>query len=474
MKHFKKFWTLLLLITTVGCFADENDENYQPEPSIFADPQEGQIFENKELEKDVRTHQLAEQPATPKFEARTTSKPGFFDKISNWSNKRTLRKAFADHAKNSATDENVFSNKNNEAMWKSLSKEDQKDLVNEWFKTHETKRQQELQKDRKNYESSSKDYESGTKKRTLARIDNSYKEIKNLQSKIDKLEAERNFTTNPSKKRNDLNAEIDGLENKKETENENIKGNLTLIAKELDSDDKEYKATHMATVKNQIDKIKHFINSINDNEFSKIKAELLKESNQAPATKITTQRELTKEEELEKLLHDTSDRIMTPKEFQRMTYLKEQLFGNTEETPASLATKEAEIKSLSDQQIRNLSNDQLLNLMNEFENKDSKYYNNPEYQKLNTENNRRNEPATQKKAKESVFDTLGLNPKEFAKLNTSETSTPASTKLTEDLEGLKRKAQNWSLPRIKEEMLDSKYSKAELEYLKAEAKLLEQ
>jgi hypothetical protein len=486
MKHFKKIWAILLLITVSNARSSDAEEIDTPyhefKTSNYADFADQQKMRIEELKSMVTSHKpvkheefihTAKPEGGEKSEVKINKKLGFFDSISHWSNKRTLSKAFTDHAKNndeSATGINL--SESQQKIWKTLSPDDQKDLINQWLTAHKREKLSDSTTNRTKYDNSLNKFTSKIQKEKLAEvahqesniITKNEKEITQINEKLKKSDV-----SNSEKRSLDLKKKQ--LQEKNKLALEQIEENLSLLKYEQDTRDALYRYNRELINDYHDKKLKNFITSINGLDSSKVIATIAKESNQAPATKTTTRTELTKE--LEKLVSDTSDRAMTPEELQRMKDLNEQLFGNTEETPASLATEETEIKSLSDQQIRNLSNDQLFNLMNEFEETDSKYYNNPEYQKLNAENNRRNETATQKKAQESVFDTLRLNPKEFAKLNTSETSTPASTKSTEDLEGLKRKAQNWSLTRIKEEMLDSKYSKAELEYLKAEAKSLE-
>lgn len=465
MKNFKKIWALLLLTTATGYIQTAGEEQeYNPETSVFADNKAGETFRAEEREKEL--HKIEPDKQQEAEEIPLKVKPNWltkqFDKISNWSNKRTLNKMFTENAKNDSTNKDgILTSDGTKNMWKNLSTKDQQDLINQWSKNRKDQVTKELARDQKKYTDALNAYKLHGQRETFAKIENAKNEIKKNNQTIAKLEQKITEKTSDTEKKL-IKQEINSLQALNETQDTIKKNYLELIENELTNRDKTHTENQKFIIDAHIQKVMKFVDSINALQDSTVEV-----NNTQISAKTTDRTELTKEEELKKLVDDTSGRAMTPEELQRMKDLKEQLFGNTEETPASLATEETEIKSLSDQQIQNLSDYELTNMINQFVDNDPRNFDkNPEYQKLDIEEKRRNAEERNRKSKESVL-------KYFADRKTNETASPSFPNKSEDLEVLKRKAQNWSLTRIKEEMLDSKYSKAELEYLKAEAKSLE-
>ena len=281
MKNFTKLWAIMLLITTAGCFAGEgiaeSDFDIMLKPDDFADLKDQKQEELKIQEEKLRNSKPIDVKREEQKPLEVTSKGGFFDTISNWSNKRTLSKIFTKNANNNATDENIFSNENNKTMWKSLSTEDQEDLINEWSKTRNKKVNQDIDKDKKIYKDTFDAYASHGKKETLAKIDHAKKEIKKNETELEKIKEKLSKTTSKTTERL-LNTEIDSLNKLNRIHLVNIENYQKLIEEEEKNRAQAHEKNQDTIKEKHDDKIKNFINSIYGLDDSKVEVSTAKDS----------------------------------------------------------------------------------------------------------------------------------------------------------------------------------------------------
>ena len=232
----KKILHVLFLITLLSTFAlktegiDESFDIIQPED--YADQNEREKANIEALNQEARKSKLTLETEKTDLGVHATPKRGFFDRISDWSNKRTLSKKFTEHAKNSNDGTFDFSDETTKKMWGSLGKKDQQDLVKEWSDTRIKTIDKELNNNRKKYENAVKSYEAGNKKRILAEVDRTQKEIQEIDKKIARAKAELDSTTS-TETNNTLTEQISRLKKLQNTQKETEKNALESITTKM-------------------------------------------------------------------------------------------------------------------------------------------------------------------------------------------------------------------------------------------------
>ncbi len=291
----KKILHVLFLITLVSTFAvktegiDDNFDMIQPED--YADTKEQQAADLKRLSQEVHKSQLTSKPERTDLEVHATPKPGFFDRIRNWANKRTLSKKFTEHAKNSNTGNFDFSDATTKKMWGSLGKQDQIDLVKEWSDTRIKTIDKELNNNRKKYENAVKSYEAGNKKRILAEVDRTQKDIQELDKKIARAKAELDSTTLTETK-NTLTEQISRLKELQNAQKNNEKEALESITKKMKDLKNRYNTDKDDILAKRDTNMNAFADSVNSTyeEGSLIEAKVRRKSEKTtqPTAKPTT------------------------------------------------------------------------------------------------------------------------------------------------------------------------------------------
>lgn len=422
----KKILHVLFLITLVSTFAVKTEE-------YFADTQEQQKAEIDALNQKVRESQPIPKTEKTNLEVRATPKRGFFDRISDWSNKRTLSKKFTEHAKNSNDGTFNFSDETTKKMWGSLGKQDQIDLVKEWSDTRIKTIDKELNNNRKKYENAVKSYEAGNKKIILAEVDRIQKEIQENDKRIARAKAKLDSTTSTETK-NTLTEQISRLKELQNAQKNNEKEALESITKKMKDLKNRYNTDKDDILAKRDTNMNAFTDSINSTyeEESLIEAKVIRKSEKTtqPTAKPTT---VTVE-----------PRTRQPE---------------VPDEPNDAALTEAEIKNLTDQE--------LAQKLDEIAAKYPGSHNNdPEYQKLEAEEKLRTEINKQAKSTGSILDDLGWKPTTIA--SDFNTSRPSSTDSSENLGLLKYKSRNWSYDEIEEAIRSGEYSSKATAFLISE------
>ncbi|MBP6892167.1 hypothetical protein KBB68_01160 [Candidatus Babeliales bacterium] len=347
MKNFKNLWTLTFLMMTTQCFSIEDEEQeYNPETSFYAD-------DNEELEKNLHNHQAVGLKKTE--ETPLTVKPNWltkqFDKVSNWSNKRTLSKMFTANAKNdSSSQEGILPTEGTKNMWKTLSTKDQQDLINEWSKNRKDAVQKELARDHKKYTNDLNAYESHDKKETFAEIEHTKEEIKKIDKKIATAQEKLNKNISNETKERTLKANIIRLKMLKNAYEETKQKALTSIDKELKLKNSTHEDSKNSIIANHVTKINNFVNSINaledstveisKNDSDRNKTQLLEESTDqldlAKEPKIQERVTINENEpaltadksEYNELAKKAKTIALSLLEFERIILLAKKVYGN--------------------------------------------------------------------------------------------------------------------------------------------------
>ncbi len=383
MKSMKHLLILLLLTVSTG-FLKTVGEDFDESSFDIANKEDNADNEREELEKSLRTLKTK----SPKInstsidvnaEPKNANPKGFFDSISNWSNKRTLSKFFTAHAKSDVTDGPDLKD-NQKTMWKSLSPKDQQELINEWSEVRKKKTEDTQSKDLKKYKTTLDNYNAQDKKETLAKVDNAKKEISKIEKELAKVNEKIDSATQETRKRT-LNRQKVNLEKLITTYKEVMNDYLLSIKYEEDLRKNRHNKNQKLILENDLKKINNFINSINALDGSKV--------NVFPETAVTAQSSASDILEPQNLTNEE----IKPTDDQPSEPAEPLDTGNesTEEGPSSASEPlDTANEDFTTQQIKSLTTaelkEKLENIVESYTAKGRYDFNrDPEYIKLETE-----------------------------------------------------------------------------------------
>ncbi len=459
MNNLKRMLAILFIIVTSNLQSSDVEEIDTPFHALkasnyakIADEQKARIAELKGLVtshrpvKDDEFFQIKKSQDEKNPEVKITKKLGFFDTVSNWSTKRTLSKLLTDHAKNNdESAKGIEFSKSQKESWDSLSADDQKDLINQWFKTHKNEKLSDISKNRTKYDNSVDKFSSKVQKEKLAKVAKQESEITDNEKAIAKIndKLEKSDVSNSEKRSLDLDKKH--LEEKNKLALEAIEENLSLLKYEQDTRDALYRYNREFIHDYHDKKLNNFIESMNNLEDSKNKISIIKTPKATfNSSEITDQKE-------------NKPRKITKEDMEIYNKLQGEARSSTGETKLESIQKMINfIQRSTDYTDDEFWKDRYNYWKNEYKKTEDLLTNKMNLEELNNK-------------------ILALQNEQTAEYKNSGT-TPKFSQLSKDihelqnkqLEKLKTESQNWPLSRFKEEVANKAYSIPSKRYLNIE------